>query len=66
MVRVSANGQGEQISIPGQVMPKTQKMIFDDFLLNTQYYKVRIKRLAPLGLNENWKGSFVSPSTTAG
>ena len=28
---------------PGQVIPKTQKMVLDATLLNTQYYKVRIK-----------------------
>ena len=30
-------------SIPGQVMPKTQKMVLDASFLNTQHYKVRIK-----------------------
>ena len=30
-------------SIPGQVIPKTQKMVLDATLLNTQHYKVRIK-----------------------
>ena len=43
MVRVFANGQRVLDSIPGQVIPKTQKMILDASLLNTQYYKVRIK-----------------------
>ena len=28
---------------PGQVIPKTQKMMLDVSLLNTQYCKVRIK-----------------------
>ena len=27
----------------GRVIPKTQKMVFDATLLNTQYYKLRIK-----------------------
>ena len=27
----------------GQIIPKTKKMVFYVFLLNTQYYKVRIK-----------------------
>ena len=40
---VFANGPGDQGSISGQVIPKTQKMVFDVALLNTQYYKVRIK-----------------------
>ena len=40
-VRVFANGPGD--SIPGRVIPKTQKMVLDVSLLNTQHYKVRIK-----------------------
>ena len=43
MVRVFTNGPGDQGSITGQVIPKTQKMVLDAALLNTQYYKVRIK-----------------------
>ena len=43
MVRVFANGLGDQGSIPGQVKPKTQKMVLDATLLNDQHYKVRIK-----------------------
>ena len=43
MVRVFANGPGDLGSIPGQVIPKTQKMVLDVFLLITQHYKVRIK-----------------------
>ena len=35
-VRVFANG-------PGRVIPKTQKMVLDASLLNTQHYKVWIK-----------------------
>ena len=35
---------GDQGSIPGRVIPKTLKMVLDTFLLNTQQYKVRIKR----------------------
>ena len=42
-VRVFANGPGDLGSIPGRVMPKTQKMVLDASLLNTQNYKVRIK-----------------------
>ena len=41
--RVFINGLGDQGSIPGQVIPKTQKMVLDANLLNTQHYKVRIK-----------------------
>ena len=43
MSRVFANGPGDRGSIPGRVIPKTQKMLLDVALLNTQYYKVRIK-----------------------
>ena len=43
MSRVFANGPGDHGSILGQVIPKTQKMVLDAALLNTQHYKVRIK-----------------------
>ena len=43
MVRVFVNGPGDLGSIPGWVIPKTQKMVLDATLLNTQLYKVRIK-----------------------
>ena len=43
MVRVFANGPGDLGSIPGRVIPKTQKMVLDAILLNTWHYKVRIK-----------------------
>ena len=42
-IRVFANGLGDQGSIPGQVIPKTLKMVRDTSLLNTQHYKIRIK-----------------------
>ena len=40
---VFANGPWNQGSIPGRVIPKTEKMVLDATLLNTQHYKVRIK-----------------------
>ena len=43
MGKVFVNGPGDQSSIPGRVMPKTQKIVLDAALLNTQYYKLRIK-----------------------
>ena len=43
MVRVSASGPRDLSSIPSQVIPKTQKMVLDATLLNTQHYKVKIK-----------------------
>ena len=41
--RVFANGPGDLGSIPGCIIPKTLKMVFDTSLLNTQQYKVRIE-----------------------
>ena len=43
MSRVFANGPGGRSSIPGRAIPKTQKMVLDATLLNTQHYKVGIK-----------------------
>ena len=43
MIRVFANGPWDQGSIPGWIIPKTQKMFLDVALLNTHHYKVRIK-----------------------
>ena len=43
MSRVFANGLGDWGSIPGRVIPKTQKMVPDATLLSTQHYMVRIK-----------------------
>ena len=43
MVRVFANGPGDLGSITGRVILKTQKMVLDATLLNTQYYEVKIK-----------------------
>ena len=41
--RVFTNGQEDQGSIPGRVIPKTLKIVLDTSLLNTQWYKERIK-----------------------
>ena len=43
MSRVFVNGSEDRGSIPGRVIPKTQKMVLDASLLNTQHYKVRIE-----------------------
>ena len=40
---VLANSLGDQGSISGWIIPKTQKMVLDAALLNPQHYKVRIK-----------------------
>ena len=43
MSRMFAYGPGDLGSIPGGVIPKTQKIVLDATLLNSQYYKVKIK-----------------------
>ncbi len=58
MSRVFANVPGDRVSIPGQVKPKTQKMLLDTALLSTQHYKVRIK-----GKEEQSKNRIVSSPT---
>ena len=58
VVRVFVNGPGDLASIPGRVIPKTQKMVLDASLLNTQHYKVRIKGK----VNQSREG--VAPSPT--
>ena len=37
------NGPGDRGSIPGRVIPKTQKLELDATLFNTQHYKMGIK-----------------------
>ena len=55
MVRVFTNGLKDWDSIPGWVIPNTQKMVLDSTLLNTQHYKVWIK--------SKWKQSRERSST---
>ena len=43
MSKVFANGSGDLCSILGRIIPKTQEMVLDTALINTQHYKVRIK-----------------------
>ena len=43
MSRVFTNGLGHPGSIPGQVIPMTQKMVIDATFPYTQHYKVWIK-----------------------
>ena len=50
-------------SIPGRVIPKTQKMILDASLLNTQHYRVRTKgKVEQSSVVAIEKGAFGSPS----
>ena len=43
MSRAFTNGLGDRVSIQGQVIPKTWKIVPDATLSNTQHYKVGIK-----------------------
>ena len=43
MVWVFTNSPGDRGSVPGRIMPKTEKMILDASLFNTKHYKVRIE-----------------------
>ena len=43
MSRKFTNGPGDLGSLPGQVIPKTRKRVFEATLHNTQVYKVCIK-----------------------
>ena len=43
MSKVFTNNPGDQGSIPGRDIPKTQKMVLDAALLNNQYNKVKMK-----------------------
>ena len=57
MVRVFINGLGDLGSISGRVIPKTQKMVLDASLLNTQHYKVWIKSK----VGQSWERSSALP-----
>ena len=68
--RVFTSSPRDLGSIPGRVIPKTLRMVFDTSLLNTQQCKVRIKgkmeqsrekNSAPLTFwcSSFWKGSFL-------
>ena len=59
MVRVFAIGPGDLGSIPGQVIPKSQKMVFDSSLLNTQHCKVQIK----VKVEQSWERGSAFPYT---
>ena len=60
MSRVFANGPRDRGSIPGRVIPKTEKMVFDAPLLSTQHNKVRIKDK----VEQSWEWSSVLPYTS--
>ena len=54
------NDPGEQSSIPGRVISKTQKMVFDAAFLNIQNYKVQIKGK----VEQSWEWSSALPYTS--
>ena len=66
----------DQSSIPGWVIPKTQKIVFDAALLNTPYYKVMIKSKVEQSRERSTtlpntsvaieNGTFGPPSATVG
>ena len=56
MSRAFANGLGDPGSNPGQVIPKTQKMVLDSTLPSTQYYKVRIE--GKVEQSKEWSSAF--------
>ena len=58
--KVFANGSGGRVSIPGRVIPKTQKMVRDAAFLNTQHYKEPIK-----GKVKQSRKKRVTPSPTS-
>ena len=62
MSRVFANGLGDQGSIPGQVIPNTQKKILDAALLSIKHYKVRIKVKVWVICRTDWAFFFILDS----
>ena len=56
MSRVFTNGPGDQRSIPGRVIPKTQEMVPDATLLSTQHYKGKIK--GKVEQSRDWSGAI--------
>ena len=58
--RVFTNGPRDRGSIPGRVIPKTQKMVLNTSLLNTQHYKVRIK--GKVEQSREWSSAFPDTS----
>ena len=56
MSRVFANGPGDQGSLPGRVIPKTQKVVLDAALLSTKHYKVKIRD--KVELSREWSSAI--------
>ena len=72
MVRVFASSSEDRGSIPGRVIPKTQKMVLDASLLiivriKEKAEQSRERRITLLyGVVANEKGAFMLPLTTVG
>ena len=56
MNKVFTNGRGDQGSIPGRVIQKTQKMVLNSALFSTQDYEVRIK--GKVGQSRKWTSAL--------
>ena len=55
MVRIFGNGPWDLNSVLGRVMPKSQKMVLNTSLLNTQSYKEHIESK----VEQSWESSVV-------
>ena len=55
-----AGGSGDWGLIPGRVILKSQKLVLDAALYNTQYYKVGIK--GKVEKSEEWSGVLLYTS----
>ena len=61
MSRVFTNGPGDRGSIPGRLIPKTQKMVLDAALLSTRHYKMKIEGKVEQSCewySSYWKGNL--------
>ena len=63
MSRVFTNGPGDRSSIPGRIIRKTQKIVFDASLLNTQHYKMWIK--GKVEQSNEWSSALLHISAVA-
>ena len=57
IVRVFANGPGDWVQSQVGVIPKTEKMVIDDSLLNNQHYNLQIKGK----VDQSWERSSAFP-----
>ena len=57
MSRMFVNGPVDRSSTSGRVIKKTQKVLLDAALLNTQHYKVKIK--GKVEQSTEWSGALL-------